>query len=310
MTNLDLFGDGSLLKLVHDADMTRADRDRYGNRTDVLDRVKALRLLPDGLHLTTDLVANYYEVGTDVITKLAQRHRDELEANGYRLLTGQELVDMKSTSGLASRAPQLAVFDRRALVRVGLLLRDSDVARRVRDAVQDGYESESAPDLSDPLLALQRVSSQLSQAVTLALAERNRAEAAEASVKALLPAANAWETFRATGATLSVSAAAKYLVQRHGVNTGRNKLYNTLRALDWVFKRTCEPKGEAVKAGLVEVEAGSKFTVEKTGEQRNGSPRTRLTADGLIRLAEHFGVVLDTDALASFIAEENLEVVP
>lgn len=45
----------------------------------------------------------------------------------------------------------------------------------------------------------------------------------------------------------------------------------------------------------------------KSGEQRDGSRGTRLTADGLIRLAEHFGVVLDTDALAGFIAEENLE---
>ncbi len=164
---------------------------------------------------------------------------------------------------------------------------------------------EVRPDLSDPLLELQRASENLSRSVALALAERRRAEVAEAGVKALLPAANAWETFRATGATLSVSAAAKYLVQRHGVNTGRNKLYGTLRSLGWVFKRTCEPTGEAVKAGLVEIEAGSKFTVEKTGEQRNGSPRTRLTADGLIKLAEHFGVVLDTDALAGFIAEEH-----
>lgn len=171
-------------------------------------------------------------------------------------------------------------------------------------------EAETAPrlpDLSDPLAALKHASEQWSKSVELALAERRRAEVAEASVQALLPAATAWETFCATGATLSVGAAAKYLLQRHGVNTGRNKLYGTLRSLDWVFKRTCEPKGEAVKAGLVEVEAGSKFTVEKTGEQRNGSPRTRLTANGLVRLADHFGVALDTDALIRFIAEEGME---
>lgn len=129
----------------------RAERDRYGDRTDVLDKVKALRLLPDGLHLTTDLVAEYYEVTVEAIKKAVQRNRDELEANGFRLLSGPELRDILSLSSMDSRTPHLAVFDRRALVRVGLLLRDSPVARRVRDAVQDGYEAATpAPVLALP----------------------------------------------------------------------------------------------------------------------------------------------------------------
>lgn len=297
MTTLDLFSTND--PIGDDAGLSRAERDRYGDRTDVLDKVKAIPFLPDGLHLGTELVANYYEVGADVITKLAQRHRDELEANGYRLLTGQELVDMKSTSGLASRAPQLAVYNRRALIRVGLLLRDSDVARRVRDAVQDGYEATTLPDLSDPLLALQQVSGQLSQAVTLALAERRRAEVAESTVLRLAPAANAWEAFRATGATLEVGVAAKYLSQ-HGVNTGRNRLYATLRELGWVFKRSCEPVGKYVERGFVEVEAGATYVNSKTKQVEQAKAHTRITADGLERLAEHFGVALDHDLVSQY----------
>lgn len=112
-------------------------RAQYATRTDVLDRVKALALLPDGVHATTELVASYYEVDAKTIEKLAERNRAELESNGYRVLTGTQLTDMKSVSGVATRARSLAVYDRRAILNVGQLLRDSDVARRVRTYLLD-----------------------------------------------------------------------------------------------------------------------------------------------------------------------------
>lgn len=297
---IDLFSTND--PIGDDAGLSRAERDRYGDRTAVLDKVKALRFLPDGLHLTTELVADYYEVSIEAIKKLVQRNREEMEANGFRVLTGSALADMKSISGVRdnmSLTRSLAVFNRRAVVRVGLLLRDSEVARRVRDAVQDGYEATALPDLSDPLLALQQVSSQLSQAVTLALAERRRAEVAESTVRRLVPAASAWETFRATGATLEVGVAAKYLAQ-HGVNTGRNRLYATLRELGWVFKRSCEPVGKYVERGFVEVEAGATYVNGKTQQVEQAKAHTRITADGLERLAEHFGVALDHDLVSQY----------
>lgn len=299
---LDLFSFND--PIGDDAGLSRAERDRYGDRTDVLDKVKAIPFLPDGLHLGTELVANYYEVGADVITKLAQRHREELEANGYRLLTGQELVDMKSSSGIASRAPQLAVFDRRALVRVGLLLRDSDVARRVRDAVQDGYEATALPDLSDPLAALAYASEQWSKSVALALAERRRAEVAESNVRALAPAANAWAVFLDAGRSMEVGAAAKCLAS-HGVDIGRNRLYTLLREWRWVFQRSREPMGSAVERGYVRLALDKPHTNPKTGEEEDGSARTRITGKGLERLASHFGVCLDPNIVNEYLDQQE-----
>jgi hypothetical protein len=139
MRDLELFTGGE------PEPMPRAERDRFGNRTDVLDKVKALRLLPDGHHLTTELVANYYETGVEAIKSLVKDNRAELNANGYRVLTRAEFDgsfgDLPKSRG---GAQSIAVFDRRTVVRVGLLLRDSPVARAVRDAVQDGYEAEPA----------------------------------------------------------------------------------------------------------------------------------------------------------------------
>ncbi|MFI9828299.1 restriction endonuclease [Streptomyces sp. NPDC051913] len=107
-------------------------RDSVLERTDVLDRVKALSLLPDGMHVTTAMVAAYFGVGLTAITSLVHDHREELDASGYRVLTGTELNSFKEVSGIQSRSRSLALFSRRAVLNVAMLLRDSKVARQVR----------------------------------------------------------------------------------------------------------------------------------------------------------------------------------
>ncbi|WP_234542290.1 restriction endonuclease [Streptomyces shenzhenensis] len=107
-------------------------RDSVLDRTDVLDRVKALSLLPDGMHVTTAMVAAYFEVGLTAISSLIHDHREELEASGYRVLTGSELTSFKELSGIQSRTRSLALLSRRAVLNVAMLLRDSEVARQVR----------------------------------------------------------------------------------------------------------------------------------------------------------------------------------
>ncbi|WP_369223751.1 restriction endonuclease [Streptomyces sp. R39] len=107
-------------------------RDSVLDRTDVLDRVKALSLLPDGMHVTTAMVAAYFEAGLTAISSLVHDHREELETSGYRVLTGSELTSFKELSGIQSRTRSLALLSRRAVLNVAMLLRDSEVARQVR----------------------------------------------------------------------------------------------------------------------------------------------------------------------------------
>ncbi|WP_336113233.1 restriction endonuclease [Streptomyces sp. PTD9-10] len=107
-------------------------RDSVLDRTDVLDRVKALSLLPDGMHVTTAMVAAYFEVSRKAIESLVLDHREELVATGYRVLAGTELTSFKEVSGIQSRSRSLALYPRRAVLNVAMLLRDSEVARQVR----------------------------------------------------------------------------------------------------------------------------------------------------------------------------------
>ncbi|NEB21704.1 restriction endonuclease [Streptomyces coelicoflavus] len=108
------------------------------DRTDVLDRVKALSLLPDGMHVTTAMVAAYFQVTAEAVRQLAKRHREELEASGMHVLRGADLRQFESDNMSRSLAsyPQarrsLTVYSRRAVLNIAMLLRDSEVARQVR----------------------------------------------------------------------------------------------------------------------------------------------------------------------------------
>ncbi|MFD7017914.1 hypothetical protein [Streptomyces sp. NPDC059928] len=53
--------------------------------------MKALQLLPDGLHLSTGAVAQYFDVPIEAVNSVVKRYRDELHTNGLRTLKGSEL---------------------------------------------------------------------------------------------------------------------------------------------------------------------------------------------------------------------------
>ncbi|WP_282695060.1 restriction endonuclease [Streptomyces sp. CC208A] len=116
---------------------SRTLRSGVVGRTEALDKVKTLSLLPDGMHVTTAMVAVYFEVGLKAIESVVVDHRAEMEANGYRVLSGSELTSFKEVSGIQSRSRALALYSRRTVLNIAMLLRDSEVARQVRTYLLD-----------------------------------------------------------------------------------------------------------------------------------------------------------------------------
>jgi hypothetical protein len=74
---------------------SRSLRDGVVERTIAPARVKVLSLLPDGMHVTTAMVATYFQVGIKAIESLVVDHRQELESNSYQVLTGAELTSFQ-----------------------------------------------------------------------------------------------------------------------------------------------------------------------------------------------------------------------
>jgi phage antirepressor YoqD-like protein len=126
----------SIDKFIEDKEL----RKKYINKLEVLDKAKKIITLPNTELMTTKMVAEWYEVSEDVIRQLYVRNKDELMENGAVSLSGEQLRDIKSLSGLKTRAKSVTVFSKRALLNVGMLLRDSVIARRVRAALLDQQE--------------------------------------------------------------------------------------------------------------------------------------------------------------------------
>ena len=125
-------------------------RDKSVEHYEVLEKVKELLLIPNTKWATQKQVAEYYEVGEKAIETIYSRHRDELESDGVSLKSYKEFLNIQNegleisyvvgktiftfANGNELTVPNrgLKVFPRRAILRVGMLLRDSEIAREVR----------------------------------------------------------------------------------------------------------------------------------------------------------------------------------
>lgn len=120
-------------------------------RVEVLDRVKELLLLPNTEFGTKQQVADFYNVSTQAIQKIVTRNGDELDKDGYSLYSKDSIVDflmgqvvhlenhkgktvatMGDGSEVVVSNRGMMLFSRRAILRVGMLLRDSSIAKEVR----------------------------------------------------------------------------------------------------------------------------------------------------------------------------------
>ncbi|MGW2932932.1 hypothetical protein ACWDA7_13940 [Streptomyces sp. NPDC001156] len=153
--------------------------------TDVLDKVKTLVTLPDSFHVTTEMVASYYEVPLSTIDTLVSSNFEELTGNGRRVLQGQELTAFATpfggvaNLGLSSKARSLAVFSRKAVLNVGQLLTKSEVARQIRTYLLESEEAASTP----------RIPTSFAEALELAAVQARELEQVNAVVQELEPKA-------------------------------------------------------------------------------------------------------------------------
>lgn len=132
------------LDLIENQDI----REKMIGNVSVLEKVKDLLLLGDSEFATTQQVADYYEVDISVIQKLVSRNKQELESNGLKLNSKNDIKnligqDVKLEITIPNRGMKL--FSKRAILNIGMLLRDSKVAKEVRSRLLDiEYESDKA----------------------------------------------------------------------------------------------------------------------------------------------------------------------
>lgn len=149
-------------------------RDQAIDRVEVLDKVKELFLIPKMELMTTNQVADYYEVDIDTIKKCYMRNKDEVDKDGTCVKTSKDfnaLANQKGhpvpsddlvcesnvvgagsggttyrfSNGLLLKVNNRGIrcFSKRAVLRIGMLLRDSNVAKEVRTQLLNVFEKTS-----------------------------------------------------------------------------------------------------------------------------------------------------------------------
>ena len=123
---------------------------------EILDKVKTVLMLGNTDFVTIKMGADYYEVDVKTIEKLIERNKAELEENGLKLYSKKEFlnrqnVGLKNNEQLKGKSiltfedgnqltyPNrgLLLISKRVLLNIGMLLRDSEVAKELRRRILD-----------------------------------------------------------------------------------------------------------------------------------------------------------------------------
>ena len=179
-------------------------RNEYIGRTEVLDKVKKLFLIPELEVMTVKQVAEFYEVEVGVIKKCYQRNRVEIDDDGTiditaKFLKGQNVplrnieqvngkCHIETENGIKLVLPNRGIkaFSKRAILRIGMLLRDSEVAKEVRTQLLNTFENSTnevkVSEINEELAIQKRLgeamfsgdANKITEAMAEAMAYKNR----------------------------------------------------------------------------------------------------------------------------------------
>ena len=139
----------------------RSIRDKCVGHYEVLERVKEILLLPGTELMSINNVADYYEVSPQRIKDLYTQNKEEIDGDGTSLvkrdfynggLIKKTSVEKKQTSVtytfedgqiVTINNRGLKAFSKRAVLRIGMILQQSSVARCVRDQLLNIEEKSS-----------------------------------------------------------------------------------------------------------------------------------------------------------------------
>lgn len=107
-------------------------------------------------------------------------------------------------------------------------------------------------------------------------------DAAEARVLELEPSAQAWTALADAAGDYSLRDAAQILSRDHGVQTGQNRLMDTLREWAWVDAKDI-PYQRVVDAGLVRARPRT-YEHQRTNVRVLAKPQIRITVKGIERI--------------------------
>ena len=100
----------------------------------ILKKVKQLffAVWKDAARATRQQIADFYEVPVATIDSNYKDHKEEFQSDGVENVTGSDLKALKGVIPLSENAPAAVIYTPAGALRMGFILRDSEVAKTVR----------------------------------------------------------------------------------------------------------------------------------------------------------------------------------
>lgn len=103
-------------------------------------------IFEDKMYFTKTMLATFFDIDVRTIERYVAENIDELTQNGYEILKGSRLkkfIEMAASldvpdmnvGNISNRTPQLAIFDFKSFLNIGMLLVESENARLLRQAM-------------------------------------------------------------------------------------------------------------------------------------------------------------------------------
>lgn len=126
---------------------SKTARQQMIGRCSILDKIKALPHLTKDMKSTIQQAAAYYEVPEDTVKKVLQRNGDEFSEDGIAMVKVNDIQQMGICEGhsVPSKTRKLTLLPKRAVLRLGMLLTESEVAKTVRNYLLN-LEEVAEPD--------------------------------------------------------------------------------------------------------------------------------------------------------------------
>lgn len=297
-------------KMANENLLNAETREKLAGRVEVLDKVKKLFLLPQLDMMTAQQVADYYEVPAETVKSCFKGNRDEISVDGVVKYTPKMLknlkvafqpsentgyvTEFKLSDDVVLRVPNAGInlFSKRSVLRIGMLLRDSPVAREVRTQLLNTFEKTDDNKKVEDINTEQEAMCQMGvafvngditafceAAMKYTLFKQRHIEQLESKINSDRPKVVFAETFGSGKETVSVGTYAKLLYDRKGIDIGRNRLFVWLRDNGIVDGQNI-PYQKYMNAGWFKV-----VSIQKPEIGRN-IPTTRITAKGQQKLFE------------------------
>lgn len=100
----------------------------------ILNKVKQLffAVWKDAARATRQQIADFYEIPLGTLDSNYKEHREEFESDGVENVFGSDLKELKRVLPLSENAAAAVIYTPAGILRMGFILRDSEVAKTVR----------------------------------------------------------------------------------------------------------------------------------------------------------------------------------